>query len=102
MIRTLFMLFGAVGTLLLGAVSSTMAAMEPPPCHEMADMGHGDPSRPDKPMKTMACCVACIAAPGVTPPGRSGVAVRSALPLPVMPTLPTGRRPIPATGPPRG
>lgn len=102
LIRTLFMLLGAVGVLLLGAVSPTMAASKPAPCHEMAGMDHGGSApQPDKPMKSMACCVACIAAPGVTPPVRDGLAVRAALPQPVMPTLPTGRRLIPETGPPK-
>jgi hypothetical protein len=100
--RTLLMLLGALGVLLLGAVSPAMASAEPAPCHEMAGMGHGDGApQPDKPVKSMACCVACIAAPGVTPPVRSGVAVRAALPHPTLPALPTGRRLTPETGPPR-
>lgn len=64
------------------------------------DHGGSEPW-PDKPMKSMACCVACIAAPGVTPPARSGVAARAALPQPAMQTLPTGRGHSPDTGPPK-
>ncbi len=100
--RTLFMLLGALGVLLLGAVPPAMADSPPPPCHEMAAMGHGDSTpQPDKPMKSMACCVACIAAPGIVPPVRGGVAVRAALPHPAVRALPAGRRLTPETGPPR-
>lgn len=101
-IRTLLMLLGALGVLLLGAVSPTMAATEAPPCHEMAGTGHdGSAPSPDRAMKSMACCVACIAAPGVTPPVRAGVGFRAALPQPALRTLPTGRRLVPETGPPK-
>ena len=105
--RTLFMLLGALGVLLLGAVPPAMADSPPPPCHEMVGMGHGDtPSQPgapqpDKPMKSMACCVACIAAPAITPPERSGVAVRPASPQPAVRALPVGLRLTPETGPPK-
>lgn len=96
------MLLGVLGVLLPGAVSPTMASTQPAPCHEMAGMSQGDSApRPEKPMKSMACCVACIAAPGVIPPVRGGVAVRAALPQPTLPALPTGRRLTPDTGPPR-
>ena len=101
-VRTLLMLLGALGVLLLGAVSPTMAATEAPPCHEMAGMSSDRPAQsPDRPMKSMACCVSCIAAPSITPPVRTGVAVRAALPQPTLRTLPTGRRPSPDTGPPK-
>lgn len=101
--RTLFMLLGALGVLLLGAVPPAMADRPPPPCHEMAGTGHGDaPSQPDKPMKSMACCVACIAAPGITPPDRSGVAARPASLKPAARALPVGLRLTPETGPPKG
>lgn len=101
-VRTLFMLLGALGVLLLGAVPPAMADSPPPPCHEMAAMGHGEsPSQPDKPMKSMACCVACIAAPAIAPPDRSGVAARPASPLPAARALPVGLRLTPETGPPK-
>lgn len=100
--RTLFMLLGALGVLLLGAVPPAMADSPPPPCHEMAAMGHGDSApKPDKPMKSMACCVACIAVPTITPPDRSGVAARPMSPQPAARALPVGRRLTPETGPPK-
>lgn len=100
--RTLFMLLGALGVLLLGAVPPAMADSPPPPCHEMAAMGHGNtPSQPDKPMKSMACCVACIGAPAIRPPGRSGVAVRPSPLKPAARALPVGLRLTPETGPPK-
>lgn len=102
LVRTLFMLLGAVGVLLLGAVSPTMAATEPAPCHEIAGMDHGGSApAPDKSMKSMACCVACIAAPTITPPDRSGVEARPASPQPAARALPVGRRLTPETGPPK-
>ncbi len=102
LVRTLLLLLGAVGVLLLGAVSPTTASTEPAPCHEMAGMETGK-SAPasERPMKSMACCVACIAAPTVAPPLRTGVAARPGLPQPVLRVLPTGRRPSPDTGPPK-
>lgn len=106
--RTLFMLLGALGVLLLGAVLPAMADSPPPPCHEMAAMRHGDSTsqpgapQPDKPMKSMACCVACIAAPGITPPDRSGVAARPSALKPAARALPVGLRLTPETGPPKG
>ena len=100
--RTLFMLLGALGVLLLGAAPPAMADSPPPPCHEMTAMGHGDSTpQPDNPMKSMACCVACIAAPAITPPVRSGVTGRAALPQPAARALPAGRRLTPETGPPK-
>lgn len=100
--RTLFILLGALGVLLLGAVPPAMADSPQPPCHEMAGMGHGDSApQPDKPMKSMACCVACIAAPAITPPDRSGITVRPASPQPAARALPVGLRLTPETGPPK-
>lgn len=100
--RTLLLLLGALGVLLLGAVAPAIASNEPPPCHEMAGMTSDAPaSTPDKPMKSMACCVACIAAPAITPPVRAGVASRATRPQPTLRVLPTGRRPSPDTGPPK-
>jgi len=102
LLRTLLLLLGALGVLLLGAVSPSMAATETPPCHEMAGMtSHETTPSSDKPMKSMACCIACIAAPADVPPIRSGVAVRAALPQPTFRALPSGRRPNPETGPPK-
>jgi hypothetical protein len=100
--RTLFMLLGVLGVLLLGAVPPAMADSPPPPCHEIAAMGHGDSApQPDKPMKSMACCVACIAAPAIAPPDRSGVAVRPSALKPAARALPVGLRLAPETGPPK-
>lgn len=101
--RTLFMLLGVLGVLLLGAVSPALAADSArPPCHEMSAKGHGDSApRPDKPMKSMACCVACIAAPTISPPDRSGTVARLTSPQPALRALPTGRRLSPETGPPK-
>lgn len=99
--RTLLFLLGALGVLLLGAVSPTMAASEPAPCHETAGTRDAPSSLPDRPMKSMACCVACIAAPAIAPPVRGGLMVRSASPQPAARPLPAGRRPSPDTGPPR-
>lgn len=100
--RTLFMLLGALGVLLLGAVAPALADSAPPPCHEMAAPEQGDTApRPDKPMKSMGCCVACIAAPAITPPDRSGVAMRPVSLAPASSALPVGRRLTPETGPPR-
>lgn len=102
LVRTLLLLLGALGVLLLGAVSPSMAASETPPCHEMAGATPDAPaSTPDRPMKSMACCVACIAAPAVVPPVRTGVMARPAPPHPGLRALPTGRRPSPETGPPK-
>ena len=101
-LRTLLLLLGALGVLLLGAVSPMAASTETPPCHEMVGRSSGAPtSTPDKPMKSMACCVACIAAPAVVPPIRTGVAARPAPPQPTLRALPTGRRLSPETGPPK-
>jgi hypothetical protein len=103
LVRTLLLLLGALGVLLLGAVSPSMAASEPPPCHETAGAAsHAPTSTPDRPMKSMACCVACIAAPAVVPPVRTGVTIRPTPPQPALRVLPTGRRPSPDTGPPKG
>ena len=100
--RILLLLLGAIGVLMLGAVSPSVAATESPPCHEMSGMGPQDPApSPDKPMKRMACCVACIAAPTVIPPVRSGIPARVALPQPSPRALPTGRLLTPETGPPK-
>lgn len=100
--RTLFMLLGALGVLLLGAVSPVAASTAGPPCHEMAGMTSDAPaSRPERPMKSMACCVACIAAPGIVSPVGAGVMARPTLPQPNLRVLPTGRRPSPDTGPPK-
>ncbi len=102
LVRTLLLLLGALGVLLLGAVSPAMAATEAPPCHDMAGMTSGAPaSTPDKPMKSMACCVACIAAPAIVPPVRTGVTARPTPPQPALRVLPTGRSPSPDTGPPK-
>lgn len=102
LLRTLLLLLGALGVLLLGAASPAAASTETPPCHEMAGMTSNAPSStPDKPMKSMACCIACIAAPAVVPPMRAGVAVRAALPQPTLRALPAGRRLTPETGPPK-
>ena len=102
LVRTLLLLLGALGVLLLGAVSPVAASTEPPPCHDMAGMTSDAPaSTPDKPMKSMACCVACIAAPAFIPPIRSDVAVRVAAPQPTLRALPSGRRLTPETGPPK-
>jgi hypothetical protein len=102
LLRTLLLLLGAFGVLLLGAVSPSMAATETPPCHEMAGMASKDPTpSPNKPMKSMACCVACIAAPAIVPPGGAGVSARPTTPQPTLRILPTGRRPSPETGPPK-
>jgi len=102
LLRTLLLLLGALGVLLLGAVSPAAASTETPPCHEMAGMASDAPaSKPDKPMKSMACCIACIAAPAIVPPIRSGVAVRAAVPQPALRALPSGRRLSPETGPPK-
>lgn len=102
MARTLLMLLGALGVLLLGAVSPSMASTEAAPCHEMAGMASDPPaSAPERPTKTMGCCVACIAAPAIVPPVRNNSAVRPASPRPVLRVLPTGRRTLPETGPPR-
>jgi len=101
-VRTLCMLLGALGVLLLGAVSPTLASTEPAPCHETADTGSDGPSRSsDAPMKSMACCVACIATPAIAPPVRTGVGVRAASPQPTPRILPNGQRPSPDTGPPK-
>lgn len=101
-VRTLFMLLGALGVLLLGAVSPVAASTDAPPCHEMAGRTSDAPaSKPERPMKSMACCVACIAAPAITPPVRTGVAARPVRPRPVLRILPAGRRPSPDTGPPK-
>ncbi len=100
--RTLLLLLGALGVLLLGAVSPTTASTEPAPCHEMAGKTSDTPARsPERPMKSMACCVACIAAPAIVPPMRSTVASRPGMPQPAVRILPTGRRPSPDTGPPK-
>ena len=100
--RTLLLLLGALGVLLLGAVSPVAASTEAPPCHEMAGMTSDAPaSTPDKPMKSMACCVACIAAPAIVPPFRTNVAVRLKQPQPALRLLPAGRRLSPETGPPK-
>ncbi len=101
-VRTLLLLFGALGVLLLGAVSPTMATTEPAPCHQTAGTPSDPPSGPaERPMKSMACCVACIAAPSITPPVRTAVATRGATPQPTVRILPTGRRLTPDTGPPK-
>lgn len=105
-VRTLFMLLGALGVLLLGATSPVMADTGPAPCHEtaaMAGMDHGTPSSaPERPMKSMACCVACIAAPHVTPPLRSGVdLLPRARPVALDRALPNGLLTAPETGPPK-
>ncbi|WP_428149304.1 hypothetical protein [Brevundimonas sp.] len=100
--RTLLLLLGAFGVLLLGAVSPAAASTETPPCHDMAGMTSDAPaSSPERPMKSMACCVACIAAPTIVPPLRTGMGARPTLPQPALRVLPTGRRPSPDTGPPR-
>ena len=102
LLRTLLLLLGALGVLLLGAVSPSMAATETPPCHEMAGMTSDTPaSTPDRPMKTMACCVACIAAPAIILPIRTGVAARPTQPQPTLRARPTGRRLTPEIGPPK-
>lgn len=101
-VRTLLLLLGALGVLLLGAVSPAAASTETPPCHEMTGMTSDAPtSTPDKPMKSMACCVACIAAQAIIPPIRTGITTRPSLPQPTLRVLPTGRRPSPDTGPPK-
>ncbi|AQR62132.1 hypothetical protein BZG35_11115 [Brevundimonas sp. LM2] len=104
--RTLLMLLGALGVLLLGATSPVMAETGPPPCHEMAGMvgmDHGTPtSTPERPMKSMACCVACIATLGVPPPLRSAVALPRARPVALDRALPNGLLTTPETGPPKG
>lgn len=102
LLRTLLLLLGALGVLLLGAVAPATASTEPPPCHEMAGMAPDAPaSSSDKPMKSMACCVACIAAPAIVPPVGAGVSSRTTPPQPALRVLPTGRRPSPDTGPPK-
>lgn len=102
LVRTLLLLLGALGVLLLGAVSPVAASTASPPCHEMAGMTSEAPaSTPDKPMKSMACCVACVAAPAIVPPVRTGLTTRATPPLPILRVLPTGRRPSPDTGPPK-
>ena len=102
LLRTLLLLLGAVGVLLLGAVSPSVAAIGAPPCHEMAGMTSEAPtSKPDRAMKSVACCVACTAPPAIVPPIQAGVAIRSATPQPIPRTLPTGRRLSPETGPPK-
>lgn len=104
-VRTLLMLLGALGVLLLGAAAPVMAETGPPPCHERVDMvgvDHGSPaSTPDRPMKSMACCVACIAAPTVTPHVRAAVTQLRARPVALDRVLPTGLRAMPETGPPK-
>lgn len=100
--RTLLLLLGTLGVLLLGAVPPAAASTETPPCHEMAGMTPDAPApTPDKPMKTMACCVACIAAPVSTPPAGAGVIARPTMPRPALRVLPAGRRTSPDTGPPK-
>ena len=102
LVRTLLLLLGALGVLLLGAVSPSMAATETPPCHEMSGTAsHDTTPSSDKPMKSMACCIACIAAPAIVPPIRTGVAVRPTPPQPTLRALPIGRRLTPETGPPK-
>jgi len=104
-VRTLFMMLGVLGVLLLGAASPVMAEIGPAPCHKMehmAGMDHGSPSStPERPMKSMACCVACIAAPTVTPPLKSAVSLARARPVALDGALPTGLRTTPETGPPK-
>jgi hypothetical protein len=103
--RTLLMLLGALGVLLLGAAAPVMAETGPPPCHGTVDMfgvDHESPaSTPDRPMKSMACCVACIAAPTVTPHMRAAVTQLSARPVALDRILPTGLHAMPETDPPK-
>lgn len=102
-IRTLLMLLGAFGVLMLGGVAPAMASDAAPPCHEMArEAGHkGSAPSSERTMKSMACCVACVVAPSITPPVRAVVAAPRPILKATTPALPVGRHPSPDTGPPK-
>lgn len=100
--RTLLFLLGALGVLLLGAVAPASAQTEPAPCHEMAGMGPETPApSSERPIKSMGCCIACVAAGVVAPPTGAAVAIRPRTPEPAPRPLPSGRRLLPETGPPK-